>query len=449
MRRVLRVASATLLMSGLFLSTSEAVVCNRFSGSTAETTGGMVNLPWRTDYPASAGAIAKPWTAFKVDTRWRDYMDAVLSTIRPHVSIAGKKLTMSAGAPWWVSSWLDVGNNGREPILGLTRERKPDPKDLSPTSADNHQVWAVGFYNQPGAFELGKVFADPCDADVDPPPIFPTGTVSIKFLFTDAPDSDASYLAGAPTVTAKINKAGTGTSGTVADRVDRDVRLLQVDIAVKDEDAAQKTGWVFATYTWMGPPKGDGFYDNLVPVGLQWGNDSGKYGTTLTESIINPAIKDKLYGWTPRLFMGFNGRMNGPADNMRSSCLSCHAAAQSPRAKYSSNGLVGSIGIPGDLASPTKVKDHIDTWFVDVPPGSLFDKSVKNGVALDYSLQLEAALFRICQACREGTLSGSTPATCKRTELWTQDTCKTPPTAGAVIFAEPALREQAEIPARQ
>ena len=40
------------------------------------------------------------------------------------------------------------------------------------------------------------------------------------------------------------------------------------------------------------------------------------------------------------LLFGFEGRVNGPADNMTSSCLSCHARAQTPRA---AGGLAGAM----------------------------------------------------------------------------------------------------------
>lgn len=51
---------------------------------------------------------------------------------------------------------MNYGNSGREHYNGLTKERGPDPGDLSETSTGDEQVWAVGWYNAVGAYQLGK-----------------------------------------------------------------------------------------------------------------------------------------------------------------------------------------------------------------------------------------------------------------------------------------------------
>ncbi len=308
-----------------------------------------------------------------------------------------RKLVGVGSEKWWISLWLDYTTSGREPYMGLTKERGPDPGDLSETNSDGYQVWAVGFYNERGASLLHTVFAQPCAPVVPSSLNFPEGSVSIKFLFTDASTDEVTYLKEAPEYDANIDAPGSGSSSRpVISRSKTTVRLLQVDISVKDSGASE-TGWVFGTFGWVGPPKGDGLFDNLVPVSLQWGNDPHVYDTAITQSWINPSLRMVMYGWGKRPSLGFNGRANGPADNIRSSCLSCHAAARTPR---SPKGLLGSSFDMRDVGDLAKVKPHVDLWFDNLKSGDLFDSSAPAVSALDYSLQLEAALFRLCRACR-------------------------------------------------
>jgi hypothetical protein len=304
--------------------------------------------------------------------------------------------------------------------MGLTKERGPDPGDLSPTNSDGFQVWAVGFYNDAGALRLGEIFADPCDPAIPSPLTFPEGTASVKFLFTDASPVEVAYLAGGPKYDAMIDPEGSGSaSRPVADRQRREVRLLQLDIAVKDSRAAA-TGWVFGTFAWIGPTTGDMLFDNLTPVSLQWGNDPGVFDREVSESWINPDLEGVMYGWEKRPFLGFNGRANGPADNWRSSCLSCHAAARVPR---SSKGLLGFSFDMEDLGDSAAVREHVDIWFQNLESGALFDPGEPAVASLDYSLQLDAATFRMCRACNSPFMNGPTPRLCIDSGFFTLPTC--------------------------
>jgi len=218
-----------------------------------------------------------------------------------------------------------------------------------------------------------------------------------------------------------LNTDGEQIRATVENRVHRNMRLLQLDIAVKDRRARSTTGWVFGTFAWIGPPKGDGLFDNLVPVSLQWGNDPGVYDEQITESWINVDLKKILYGWDERPTLGFKGRANGPADNIRSSCLSCHAAAG--RVPRSSHGLVGRIDIT-DFKDPDRVKQHVDLWFDNLDSREIFSPEQPYISNLDYSLQLDAGIFRMCAACRTGALSGDTPNVCRRAGFYNRSQCR-------------------------
>lgn len=408
----------------MIFSTATYATCVRFNASTMHANG-QREASWRTDYPKQATTVHAPWLKIDFEKNPVQYMKAVLEMVEKGFrrSNQDKRLVATDNSPWWISLWLDYTNSGREPLMGLTKERGPNPGDLSPNSSDGHQVWAVGFYNALGASVLGTIFEDACDPNFPMTLFFPEGTASVKFLFTDAPPEEVKYLNGAPEYEAFIDDKSVWRKGGLArDRVRRVMRLLQVDIATKDMDAAT-TNWVFGTFIWDGPKIDDGLFANLVPVSLQWGNDPGVYDDQISESWINPSLKGKVYGWSRRPHLGFNGRANGPADNIRSSCLSCHAAA---RIRRSDKGILGrSFDMQKDILKPGKVKAHVDTWFVNLRSGSFFDAASQQPevAALDYSLQLDAAVWRMCMACREGDLSGTTPKICRKAGFYDEVAC--------------------------
>ena len=415
------------IVIGAFLSLciEARAQCDRFNASTLQANG-VPFTQWRTDYPETLpNHFSGPWLEIDFVSNPREYMQSVLESVRGDFARSEQKKQLMArkDAQWWISLWLDYGTSGREPLMGLTKERSPDHGDLSPINAKGHQVWAVGFYNAKGASVLGNVFVDVCDPKFSENVRFPEGTVAIKFLFTDAPTEEVKYLDGAPEYEAYIDKKGTGsTSKYATSRKRRVMRLLQVDIATKNMDA-RVTNWVFGTFAWIGPKVGDGLFDNLVPVSLQWGNDPGVYDDKVVESWINPQLRKILYGWKARPHLGFNGRANGPADNIRSSCLSCHAAARIAR---SHQGILDQgFDMTNGVLNTASVKAHVDTWFMNLPSGSFFDPASKKPkiVALDYSLQLDAAAYRMCQACQSGALTGRTPEICRKAMFYVKPQC--------------------------
>jgi hypothetical protein len=400
-----------------------AAQCARFpvSASTAfDKKQGKVNLLWRTDLPQSPGSQAFAWQGVDFEVDWEAYIDAVLKEVKASgVAITGGRITMNAQAEWWISPWMDFGRSGRERINGLTAERGPDPHDLSPTSSGGYETWAIGWYNRPGAYGLAQVFADPCDPKVAAGWRFADQTASFKLLFSNASTAEVTYLAGAPEVEADTKRNNDPNATTK-------LKLIQVDIAVRDPRAT-KTGWVMGTYVWRGPPKGDGFFDNLVPVGLMWGNDPKVFMddwsafSPVSQSKINTDLAGLAWqgtgqAWPERPFPGFQGRLNGPADNVRSSCLSCHAMAQWRR---------GSLGLTptyplAPKPDPTHVRKFVADYFRDTMGGTLAEPG-SGQTPLDYSLQLEAAFLRLCDACEQEKLSGATPQVCKAPKVRPRD----------------------------
>lgn len=413
----------TLLATVATSSSSIAEVCSEFKGSTMNVEGVTQNT-WRVDFPSQPDVVVdEPWkeTDFEIDPR--GYMQSVLATASHEFRRTGPRLVGTGSEPWWIVPWMDYTEFGREPLMGLTKERGPDPGDLSPSSTGSHQVWAIGFYNAPGAATVGGIFKNPCDPVYPANVRFPGGTVSVKFLFTDAPVSELEYLTGAPIYHAYLDVPD--QQGTTADRERREVRLLQVDIAVRD-NRADPVGWVFGTFAWIGSKRGDAVFDNLEPVSLQWGDDPGVlHPRDIRQSWINPMLEGVLFGWPERPTLGFHGRANGPADNIRSSCLSCHASSRLPSV-HGMRLLNSSFKMVIDLADQDKVATHVSDWFINLPAGDLFKPDVPAVSALDYSLQLDAAAFRMCAACREGALHGPTPSVCKATKWFEDPQCSDP-----------------------
>src|SRR5262249_10650178 len=127
------------------------------------------------------------------------------------------------------------------------------------------------------------------------------------------------------------------TTFASTDRQIKELALIQMDIMVRDDQSP--LGWVFGTFQYNGARKAADVkkpWENLVPVGVQWGNDPDVRenqvnaqpirtvrNDRLKETIIN-ADDDEL----PPTHLGWNGRLNGPVDNPMSSCMSCHAVAQ-------------------------------------------------------------------------------------------------------------------------
>ena len=196
------------------------------------------------------------------------------------------------------------------------------------------------------------------------------GAMVFKLLFTAARATDfpQDILAGSVAATIRPNTDGTAVN----------VRLLQIDIAVRD-DRAGATGWYFATLAYDQTIAGASPWTKMVPVGLTWGNDP--QGAPLQETWINPAAP--AYA---KAHLGVGGRLNGPVDNQQSACMSCHGTAQAPS--------LANMFPAGSCVANTAA------WFRNLPgtqPFGRFDQrtpacdTALNGITLtgaDYSLQL-------------------------------------------------------------
>ncbi|MGI9023349.1 MAG: hypothetical protein ACR2HV_08990 [Acidimicrobiales bacterium] len=330
------------------------------------------------DYPATVAPDTQPWLAFDPTAQSQEFVQSVLDyfyagNIRDSVENSFDP-TLNTVRQWYNAPWQDFGFNGREPAHGLTRERVNKPGELDPAQTLQWNNYAVGFYNAAGASAIGKVWANHGSPDAAMG-IMPEGTVGAKLLFTTAGTDQVPYLAGSPAWNVYVYSELNSSQPDPTERAKVAVRLLQIDLAVKDQRSP--TGWVFGTFVYGGGPtpgttQGTG-WTNVSPVGVMWGNDPDYSGSgPLKETWINSAVT------MPHL--GYQGRLNGPVDNPSSSCLSCHSTAQTP----------------SDIAPmfpPTQ--SQIPYWFRNVPSGQVFmptEPPAPPAVSLDYSLQVSIGI---------------------------------------------------------
>lgn len=296
---------------------------------------------------------------------------------------------------WYHVPWMHSDpRKGREFVHGLTQELQVHPRKLGPRQAEWEQSWAVGFYNAPGAYVIGQIFAggDPRFPTRDLR--FPSGTVVGKVLTTTASLEEVPWLRGSPEWRANIHTDPRCDKGEPCDRAIQTVRFFQFDVAVTDERSP--TGWVFGTMMYRGDqealPTEPDPWRRVVPVGLAWGNDPTRMprsGRAVSDpsSLVQGVhflsyLPDSLAGRD----LGCAGRANGPADNPISSCLSCHMTASVPRV------VDGKPSQPAILHREQCCDKAIaEKYFRNLPAGHRFDPEY---VSSDYSLQVSEALYQ-------------------------------------------------------
>ena len=350
--------------------TPQTPFCDALMAPTPNWTGHVFRLSQ--NYPTATDPDVQPWMQFDPKAQPDQYLNAVLAYFYEGNIQADTESsfdpTLNNVRPWYNAPWQDVGTNGREFIHGLTRERVSRPQELGPQQVHQWDNYAVGFYNAPGGMIVGRVWK----AHGNPDPtvaLFPNGTVAAKLIFTTASEAEVPYLKGSPQWQAYVyaNTSDPAPKAT-SPRAVLGLRLLQIDIAVKDDRLSDTTGWVFGTFVYGSGPGGQGGgsgWTNVSSVGVIWGNDPGYSGTgPLLQTWMNPAVH------MPHV--GYQGRLNGPIDNPISSCLSCHATAEVPS---------GAMVPPGGM-SPAP-------WFQNIRSGTPFDPGRQS---TDYSLQLSVGI---------------------------------------------------------
>lgn len=377
------------------------------------------------DYPTEEPTGELPpffQTDFKKD--WRTYMMQVREYCFEGNTAVDWRVEKNKVRRWYHMPWQHYGGRGREAIHGITQEAPVAAQQLAVSQTyDEGQAYAVGFYNDRGGYTIGQVFSDhdnpnPRKAE---DPGFPNGTVVCKTLFLDSPqDVVAKEI---PSLANPILwKAYTADPVPPPKQPDPEVRsvkevsLIQMDIMIRDERAP--AGWIFGTFQYNGQLNEADPWENLVPVGLMWGNDPDVAKATpaptpdpkwppatgaTPETPINPKLQETVINpdadELPATHLGWDGRLNGPVDNPRSSCMSCHMTAS-----YDSEPL-SPLFLPTSAANAEPGTPEWDTWWsqwfqnVGWKDGKL-EAFMKAEVSVDFSLQMSAALQNFDQSVR-------------------------------------------------
>jgi hypothetical protein len=392
------------------MAPSDEVSSRGLTGESADNTITTAAFPsWNPDFPPPANAKntfalsqdypttfndkeVYPWEKIDFKTKPNDYAMAVLKYgLEGNIDVEFKGQNNKV-RKWYHAPWLHEGTGGREWTHGMTRERMTPKFELHAKQDIELENWAVGMYNPAGGYAIGKVWRtkngkpDPTKSD------FPRGSVAFKLLFTDAKVEKVPFLANTFEWQGNIYPC---MPQKCSNRENRTVRLLQIDIAVKEPRAP--LGWVLGTFTYDASMGGATPWERLAPVGLSWGDDGavtammnnvGSFiNPNLKETWINPKlIEDKTKTKPEQNYMrhhGLGGRLNGPVDNPSSSCISCHA-----RAAVTAEGEPFAV-MPRGAKRETYTGTDFKKFFSPVKSGSYtLESEGKKYTTTDYSLQL-------------------------------------------------------------
>lgn len=341
---------------------------------------------------------------------------------------------------WYHAPWQHYGPLGREGIHGLTKEAQIQSKQLASTQVATGQTFAVGIYNDIGGYTFGQVWKNPQDPDpkvTSQPNSFHDGTVVCKALFADIDLKQVPFL-----VNPVLWQAYVTDTFTSSNRVIKNVALIQMDFAVRDT-RVPGTGWIFGTFQYNGAITGKPGWDNLVPVGVMWGNDPENNGNDYTNkqptvTKINPKIMESAINAKPELpptHLGWNGRLNGPVDNPVSSCMSCHMTAESPQLSPMNPTFQAPDKVP-----PVGSKEWM-RWFQNEEAGVPFDAMA---LSTDYSLQLAGGIANFYEwKCDQGGVFVDGGNACQQAKNFRLKLMKsaTPPAKIFKVERDPALND--------
>ena len=370
--------------------------------------------------------------------QWRPYVDAVKQYCLEGNVENDWDVQKNTIRHWYHMPWQHYGPLGREGIHGLTKEAQIQSKQLAPTQVTTGQTYAVGIYNDVGAYTIGQVWKNPQDPDpslTSKPNSFHDGTVVCKALFADIDLKQVPFL-----VNPVLWQAYITDSFASSNRQIKNVALIQMDFAVRDS-RVPGTGWVFGTFQYNGAITGKPGWDNLVPVGVMWGNDPENNGNDYTNkqptvTKINPAIMESAINAKPELpptHLGWNGRLNGPVDNPVSSCMSCHMTAESPQLSPMNPTFQAPDKVP-----PVGSKEWM-RWFQNEEAGVPFDAAA---LSTDYSLQLAGGIANFYDwKCDQGGVFVGGGNACQQARNFRLKLMKsaTPPLKVFKVERDPAL----------
>jgi hypothetical protein len=312
------------------------------------------------------------------------YVEALKNYVAPSMRL------MLTDSPQWNAArlgWYGEPWTGylREATHGVYVGSSPFPPELFKGSGltKPFTTYVLTFYDRTAGNTLYKIWGK----SAQKPTIqtgaaqFADGAVIVKAAFSTANADVWPVMQGAKEWQVYISTNATKHPNPSPVPEMDTVSFFQFDIIVKDPQSAPKSGWVFSTLVYDKDAPGNDFWDKMVPLGAQWGNDPDVDSTKnpnqpLTENWINPAAP--AYS---KMTLGWGGRLSGPNDGAvnnavidaspapqvapglaSSSCMSCHSVAEWPMKSF----LLPS-GAPGSFAPEGfSNSDYLVMW----PPGS-------------------------------------------------------------------------------
>jgi hypothetical protein len=340
------------------------------------------------------------------DDNWMKYINAVRDYCFDGMIDVDFKAQKCKTRDWYHMPWMHWGSQGSEGFHGLAKEAQINPYQLTATQTNPHQTYALGYYNKFAGYTLGKMWANPLEPDAyatQNPEGFPVGTVIFKLLFTDADETEVDYLVNPFTWKAYITPSW--LDGGDTGRVVTNMHLIQMDFMVRDPRADKYgTGWVFGTFCYNGKLNGDKTgaqrAKNLVPVGIQFGNDpedTANWINTypITQTMINTNLKQTKINPSkdlPAQHLGWSGRLDGPVDLNTASCMSCHATGEFPQiaSLVPKQCFIGNYNAAGQLTELTETDaPAFRKYFTNLRCGTPYDSTA---TSTDFSLQVSLAL---------------------------------------------------------
>jgi len=306
------------------------------------------------DYPAGLPVPAMPWRSAIGNAPISPANAAAYTqSLKDHVArdmvalLAGDGDWDAGRRGWYNDPWL---GSQREAIKGMLVGNERIDDSLFPKSGltKPFTTYVITYYNRTGAQTLGTIWRDPHAPQLGGNATqYAEGSITIKLAFTTAGPAEWPAMRGA--LSWPMMMTANATTGQFDRATLGRGYLMQVDIVVKDTQSAPQTGWVFTTlvYDRATRPGSRGIWDQMVPLGAQWGNDprvdsAANPRAPLQETWINPNAP--LYATET---LGWGGRLSGPNDHgvndisvltqgrrslvrraPNSSCLSCHGSSQ-------------------------------------------------------------------------------------------------------------------------
>lgn len=369
-----------------------------------------IDLNMQTDFSAAG---VPSWEKNSV---YNQYIMSILNYVKQGQTLdlnnaEGLKTQVDGKDKWFHIPWMAFDQHtGREFVHGLTNERTAVISDFYgeerqglhglPNAKSGAQAgfetWAVGMYNNYGGYTIGQSWSKKGTPNIETingvtstkgmP--FMQGTVVVKFLFTTATPTDVPYLTGSPTWQADRHIETNNKFS--CERKVQEVRLVQVDVAVVDERSPSR--WVYGTFAYINGP-GKTVWDNLQPVGLQWGMDPWTFPAVPKAESIAPRQSVLNESISAFEHFGCNGRLAGPVDNKLSSCMSCHGGAFANTAGNTfATGAYGPpiFGFPGICEQYSQ--DNVEYFQTIQFPQGYTGGNYPDAMNLDTSLQMQIAL---------------------------------------------------------